>query len=56
MPQDGRYDISYTQYGMSIVPHFCREYGCYGTNKTHGMTYEEAMKYIINQAKLGYRE
>ena len=40
------FDISYGEHGPSVDFHFCREWdedgGCYGTNRKHGLSWEEA--------------
>lgn len=42
-----RYDVIFAHpSGVSVEPHFCREWddsgGCYGTNPDHGMSWSEA--------------
>lgn len=49
---ENRYDIVYDGGKCSITFHFCREWdeygeGCYGTNPTHGFTFEEAKKQVV---------
>lgn len=42
-----RYDVIYTSSSeVTIEPHFCREYDCFGTNPDHGFTFEEAKKVV----------
>lgn len=47
---EDRYDILYSGSGITIEPHFCREWecerGCYGTNPNHGYTWEDACDQI----------
>ena len=40
------YDVQFGHDGIDIVPHFCREYDCFGTNPDHGMTLDEACEYV----------
>lgn len=44
------YDVVYvSDFKRPIIqPHFCREFGCYGTNKNHGFTWEEARDILID--------
>lgn len=48
-----RYDVVYYQHGgAGIDSHFCREWddddgGCYGTNETHGYSWEEAVAMVV---------
>lgn len=44
---DERYDIQWHQHGPDIVPHFCRELNCFGTNPDHGYTLDEAVLQIV---------
>lgn len=47
-----RFDVIYSETGISIDYHFCREWdengGCYGTNPNHGFTFEEAKKAVVD--------
>lgn len=47
-----RYDVVYGNNKCDITFHFCREWnehgeGCYGTDPTHGFTFEEAKKEVV---------
>lgn len=47
-----KYDVVYMpNQGVQLEEHFCREYGCFGSDETHGMTFEEAKKEIISYLK-----
>lgn len=54
-----RFDVCYSKDGCTIEPHFCRQWdedgGCYGTNPTHGYSFDEACdqvaEYHEQQAK-----
>lgn len=56
----GRFDVTYGKGGVSIEPHFCREWddegGCFGTNPDHGLSVAEACDEIAcwheRQAKM----
>lgn len=45
-----RFDVIYTAHGVTLEPHFCREWdesgGCYGTNPDHGYALDEAREQI----------
>jgi hypothetical protein len=46
-----RFDVVYTEHGPKVEPHFCREWhedgGCYGTNPSHGVTWDEARAEVV---------
>lgn len=42
MTSEQKYDVIYGPDTVSIEPHFCREWGCFGSNPEHGYTLEEA--------------
>ena len=42
------WSVIWKQDGPDLEPHFCREYGCYGTDPDHGMTMEEAVNEIAS--------
>ena len=46
-----RFDVIYDEKGVHIDYHFCREWvgdeGCYGTNDTHGFSFEEAREHLV---------
>lgn len=49
---ENRYDVVYDGGKCNISFHFCREWnehgeGCYGTDPTHGFTFEEAQKKVV---------
>ena len=50
------YDVQFSEYGIDIVPHFCREDGCFGNNDDHGMTLDEACEFVAqwheNEARM----
>ncbi len=45
-----RFDVIYDANGVHLDYHFCREWvgdeGCYGTNPTHGSSFEEAREMV----------
>lgn len=43
-----RFDVVYAQHGVELEDHFCREYGCFGTNPDHGFTFDEAKNEVAN--------
>lgn len=56
-----RYDVIYSQFGVYIQPHFCREFsvdengklnGCFGMNPEHGYTFEAAKQQVIDSLLL----
>lgn len=57
---DARFDVTYHSNHASLDYHYCREWdgdnGCYGTNMSHGLSFEDACaeiaKYHERQAKL----
>ena len=47
-----RYDVVYVNGRCDISFHFCREWnehgeGCYGNDPTHGFTFEDAQKVVV---------
>lgn len=50
------FDIHWRIDGPQIEYHFCREWGCYGSNPDHGFTLDDAIEevasYFEEQAKL----
>lgn len=52
MTEKHRFDVSYRGDDVSIDYHFCREWdgddGCYGTNTSHGMTFDEARAVVAD--------
>ena len=52
MMSELRYDVIYDNGRCDITFHFCREWnehgeGCYGTNSTHGFSFEDAQKVVV---------
>lgn len=45
---DMKWDVIYRENDVNIEPHFCRDDGCYGTNLTHGFTFDEAKQHLID--------
>lgn len=42
-----RFDVVWGESGEPYLDyHFCREWGCYGTDQTHGFTFEAAREEI----------
>lgn len=46
-----RFDVYYKGNRAWIEPHFCREYGCFGSDKFHGMSFEEAKSNLVEYYK-----
>ncbi len=42
-----RYDVLMTQHGLAVEEHFCREYGCYGTDPDHGVSWDDAKDEMV---------
>jgi len=51
-PDNQRFDVLYRGDGATIDYHFCRSWdgdkGCYGTNMSHGRSWEEAKKEVAD--------
>lgn len=47
-----RFDVCYRAAGVTIEPHFCREWdedgGCYGTNPDHGYSFDDACRQVAD--------
>lgn len=50
-----RFDVVYKDNSCTIEPHFCREWdesgGCYGSNESHGYSFEEACRIVSDWHK-----
>jgi hypothetical protein len=55
MESTNRYDICYRLDGTPTLEfHYCREYGCYGSNPEHGYSFEEARQEVLNWLRAEY--
>tara|TARA_Y100000034_G_C6758067_1_gene337435 strand:- start:518 stop:763 length:246 start_codon:yes stop_codon:yes gene_type:complete len=51
MIYDRRFDIIWSSSAPDVQLHFCREWGCYGTNPDHGLTEHEVVKHMVKWHK-----
>ena len=42
-----RFDVVFSEGNAEIDHHFCREVDCFGTNETHGLSFDEAKEIVV---------
>ena len=44
-----KFDVVFDGGSIRIMCHFCKEDGCFGTNETHGYSFDEAKEIVIHR-------
>ena len=47
-----RFDVTFSSSPISIDYHFCREDDCFGTNDTHGYSFDEAKEVVVHKLRM----